>query len=248
MIGKILWVLSFLMLAFSLPGVLHAKDDLIAQTGSVEFNEVTAMFSDNLVPKETLLRDLLLAIAIDHTASNAPDQVKLIGIPYILDKGIKYWARQLAKTPAPLDAIINNALFLLFSKERNKKSQSAALKLMKMAAHLNYWPAKYYIAEKNLEHHLSADYAGTPEAITDRHLKNIARTTMRYYTDCAKRGFAPCQYRIGTWLITNNNQAKDGIKALQSAIQISSDDFRYQDMFDIRRAHAAFIISETNHL
>ncbi len=220
----------------------NVLDEPVSKT--LAFNEVTAMFSDNLTITDELLGDLLLAIAFDHTASNAPTEIKHIGIPFILEKGIKYWAIQLQYPEPPLDAIVNNALFLLFSKERNEDSKKAALQLMQMAANINYWPAKFYVAEHNLRSYLSVDYTVNPSLeILDEELADMAGTTMRYYSDCAKRGFAPCQYRVGTWLIANTENVENGRSALQQAIKTSTDDPRYRDMFVQRRAHAAQIIN-----
>ncbi len=220
----------------------NVLDEPVSKT--LAFNEVTAMFSDNLTTTDELLGDLLLAIAFDHTASNAPAEIKHIGIPYILEKGIKYWAIQLQYPEPSLDAIVNNALFLLFSKERTEEAKKAALKLMQIAANHNYWPAKFYVAEHNLRNYLSVDYGVNPSLeIKDVQLADAARITMEYYNDCAKRGFAPCQYRVGTWLVANGESVEDGLSALQQAIKTSTDDPRYRDMFVQRRAHAAQIIN-----
>lgn len=241
---KLVVVLLVLFASVSF-GVIGAAIENKSSEPMLQFNEVTAMFGRNLEPEPGLLQDLLLAVAVDHTASNVPDAAKEIGIPYILGKGIAHWARRLKKG-APLDVIVNNALYLLYSKDRSEESNKTALNLMKLAASKNYWPAKYYVAETNLKDYLVADYDLNSDAkmlIHDKSIQRVAATTMEYFLDCAKRGFAPCQYRVGTWLLTSEKHAVEALKALESAIHTSMSDSRYKGMFNQRQGHAAIILS-----
>jgi hypothetical protein len=241
---KLVEVLLVLIAIFSF-GVVGANKESKPSEPMLQFNEVTAMFGRNLEPEPGLLQDLLLAVAVDHTASNVPDATKEIGIPYILSRGIAHWASRLKKG-APLDVIVNNALYLLYSKDRSEESDKTALNLMKLAANKNYWPAKYYIAETNLKNYLAADYELNSKVkmlINDKSVQKIADVTMDYFVDCAKRGFAPCQYRVGTWLLTSEMHVAEALKALESTINTSMNDSRYKRIFDQRLGHAALILS-----
>jgi hypothetical protein len=142
--------------------------------------------------------------------------------------------------------IVNNALFLLYAKDRTEESKKTALGLMKLAARKNYWPAKFFVAENNLHQYLSASYdVNTTSSMTieEAKLKTIANTTMQYFNDCAKRGFAPCQYRVGTWLLADEQTVSDSLKALEAAINTSLNDSRYRGIFEDRQSHAALIIA-----
>ena len=240
---KLISILTVVMLSVSLNAYAQSEKEKSPQQ-TVMFNEVSALFGDNLEPEPGALQDLLLAVAVDHTSADVPDATKEIGIPYILDKGIRYWASRLTKN-APLDVIVNNALFLLYAKDRTEASEKAALGLMKLAARKNYWPAKFFVAENNLYQYLSANYdINTTSSLTidEAKLKTIANTTMEYFNDCAKRGFAPCQYRVGTWLLANEQTVSDSLKALDAAINTSLNDSRYRGVFKDRQSHAALIL------
>ena len=240
---RLISILTVVMISVSLNAYAQTEKEESPQQ-TVMFNEVTALFGDNLEPEPGALQDLLLAVAVDHTSMDVPDATREIGIPYILDKGIRYWASRLTKN-APLDVIVNNALFLLYAKDRTEESKKTALGLMKLAARKNYWPAKFFVAENNLHQYLSASYdVNTTSSMTieEAKLKTIANTTMQYFNDCAKRGFAPCQYRVGTWLLADEQTVSDSLKALEAAINTSLNDSRYRGIFKDRQSHAALIL------
>ena len=227
----------------SLAGQSNVKKEEVVETSLL--NEVTIMFGENLNEAQGIEKDLLLAIGVDHTASYSPDEIKEIGIPFILKSGPRYWIAALEAGNYDLPVLVNNALILIYAKESNEETKKSALVLFRIAAEMNYWPAKFYIAEFNLENLLSADYGEQIQdmSIEDAELQRIASKTMEYYRDCAQRGFAPCQYRLGTWLATRQETAANGLKLLESAIKTSLNDSRYEQNFEKRRANAALILA-----
>lgn len=244
MINKLLIFTVFLLpMIFS---SAYSSDDKITDPKNSLVNEVDLLFGNHLNEKEGKLGYLLLAISIDHTALNSPKEIKNIGIPFILAKGVPFYVKQLQKhgKNSKLDIIVNNALYLLYAKNRTDKTAEAGLRLLKIAANRNYWPAKYYIAEHNLEKHLSKEFTDKNElTITDKKQKEIAKLTREYYIDCAKRGFLPCQYRLGTWMLAGNESQEKGVKILKEAAIRSIQDKRYNGYFEVEREHTKLIIS-----
>ena len=194
----------------------------------VTFDKVEAIFGQNLNTDDTTLKTLLLAVAMDQTTPGSPHGQKPIGIPYIIHHGPKYWVSKLKAGEKSLDVLVNNALLLLFTKEKIPKSKIAAFDLMLLAADLGYWPADYYIAESNLSNHLTTDYTSEMplRRVIDNDSLSVAQDTMARYKRCAELGFAPCQYRIGFWLSNSDKTLKDGLRVLRQAINTTLRDTR----------------------
>ena len=201
----------------------------------VTLDIVQELFGHNLDTQDTTLKTLLLAIGMDHTTNESPNVDSHIGIPFIVDKGPAYWVSRLVKSDYEVDVLVNNALLLLFSKEEFPNAQEAADDLMLTAADKGYWPASYYIAERNLNEFLSKDFSkATPSfgEIDTKKLQAIAADTMNRYNECAEIGFAPCQYRIGFWLANSEKTLSDGLNVLRQAIKTTMNDSRYSGVLD----------------
>jgi len=201
----------------------------------VTLDTVQEIFGHNLETQDTTLKTLLLAIGMDHTTNTSPNAESNIGIPFIVDKGPKYWVARLVNKDYEVEVLVNNALLLLFSKEEFPNAQQAADDLMLTASAKGYWPASYYIAERNLNKFLTRDLTkkiSSAGAITTEKLKTIADDTMKRYNECAELGFAPCQYRIGFWLANSEKTVKDGLEVLRRAIKTTMSDKRYFGALD----------------
>ncbi len=201
----------------------------------VTLDTVQEIFGHNLETQDTTLKTLLLAVGFDHTTNTSPNAESNIGIPFIVDKGPKYWVARLVKKDYEVEVLVNNALLLLFSKEELPNAQQAADDLMLMASDKGYWPASYYIAERNLNKFLTRDLTkniSSVGAITTERLKAIADDTMKRYNECAELGFAPCQYRIGFWLANSKKSLNEGLNVLRQAIKTTSKDTRYNGALD----------------
>jgi hypothetical protein len=218
------------MLAFS------ESDTLITEKPfpDVTFDKVQDIFGHNLDTDDTKLKTLLLAIGMDHTSSNSPHSSQRIGIPYIVSDGPDYWASRLKSGDRKLEVFVNNALLILFTKEEIPHAKEAGFALLNTAADSGYWPADYYIAESNLENHLTMDYdsISLKNGIISGDVMTIAKDTMFRYNRCAGMGFAPCQYRIGFWLSNSPQTLKDGLDVLRIAIHTTMNDKRYQGIMD----------------
>jgi hypothetical protein len=200
----------------------------------VSFEKVQEIFGFNLDTNDTLLKTLLLAIAMDHTSSRSPNMGMSIGIPFIVDRGPNYWVDRLEKGESEIEVLVNNAIILLFTKEAIKNSKDAAIQLLRIASDKGHWPADFFTAEVNLEKYLSVDY-GMQTPLTghiNASLSDLAKSTMEKYNRCAEIGFAPCQYRIGFWLLNSPKNSASGIKVLQHAINTTIADTRYQGVMD----------------
>ncbi|QFT57129.1 hypothetical protein [Microbulbifer sp. THAF38] len=200
----------------------------------VTFDKVQEIFGHNLDTDDTVLKTLLLAIGMDHTTTKSPNASQRIGIPYIIHDGPAYWVRRLQSGDNSLEVLVNNALLLLYTIENIPKAKETAFILLKASAEKGYWPADYYIAEVNLEEHLTQDYlSATPSTgLMDNPTKTIAKDTMARYNRCADMGFAPCQFRIGFWLSGSPKSLSDGLNILRAAIHTTRADTRYQGVLD----------------
>lgn len=200
----------------------------------VSFEKVQEVFGFNLDTEDTLLKTLLLAVAMDHTSSTSPNSDQSIGIPFIVDRGPGYWVKRLNNGDRTIEVLANNAILLLFTKEKIPNGKSAAISLMRAAADKGYWPADYFIAEVDLEKTLSIDYT-KPTPLTGKisgEAETIARSTMDKYNRCAEIGFAPCQFRIGFWLLGSSHTTKNGLDVLRHAINTTVNDSRYLGVLD----------------
>ena len=201
----------------------------------VTLDKVQETFGYNLETSDPGKISLLLAIAMDHSATDSPNKIYDIGIPYIVDKGPLYWVRRLHQGDYQPDVLMNNALILLYTKEAIPGKHEAAHQLLLLAADKGYWPAQYYVAERNMNDHLSMDYTRASPATSEirtEALKSLAAQTMDYYKTCAKIGFAPCQFRIGFWLSNSETTLTDGIEMLREAINTTIKDTRYKGVLD----------------
>lgn len=201
----------------------------------VTLDVVQEIFGHNLDTQDATLKTLLLAIGMDHTTNGSPNAKSNIGIPYIVDAGPKYWVTRLIKKDYEVEVLVNNALLLLFSKEELPNAQQAADDLMLAASDKGYWPASYYIAERNLKQFLSKDLSKEATSfveVSTEKLYAIGTDTMRRYNECAEIGFAPCQYRIGFWLANSEKSLTDGLNVLREAINTTINDTRYSGMLD----------------
>lgn len=224
----------------------------IKETPDVTFDRVQAIFGFNLDSTNTKLRTLLLAIAMDHTSKNSPHIHEHIGIPFIVDKGPNYWVSRLAAGDRSLEVLVNNALLYLFAKEALPNAEETALKLFESAADDGYWPADFYVAETYLENELTRNYSNLPplRAEMDAMSQQTAKTAMVHLNRCAEVGFAPCQYRIGFWLMQSPKSLNDGIRVLMVAVDSTVKDSRYGTDLKGALSNAARTIiehhSETN--
>lgn len=200
----------------------------------VSFEKVQEVFGFNLDTEDTLLKTLLLAVAMDHTSSTSPNSDQSIGIPFIVDRGPGYWVKRLKNGDRAIEVLVNNAILLLFTKEEIPNGRDAAINLMRVAADKGYWPADYFVAEVDLEKFLSIDYT-KPTPLTGKisgEAEIIAKSTMDKYNRCAEIGFAPCQFRIGFWLLGSSHTTRDGLNVLRHAINTTVNDSRYQGILD----------------
>lgn len=214
-------------------------------TPEVTFDKVEEIFGYNLDTDDTLLKNLLLAVAIDYTSPKSPNLDKNIGIPFIVDRGPDYWVSRLGKERNNVEVLVNNALLLLFTKEEIPNAKEAAYKLMKSAADRGYWPADYYVADRNLLSHLTKDFSEftvTPKSISSEDINTLAQDTMNRFNRCAEIGFAPCQYRIGFWLANSGKSLKEGLSVLRLAIRTTLKDARYLKALDGAIVKAAKVI------
>lgn len=201
----------------------------------VTLDRVQEIFGHNLETNDTTLKLLLLAIGMDHTTNESPNFGRPIGIPFIVDKGPSYWVSRLIADDHEIEILVNNALLLLFTKEKIPKAKETSLELMQAAADKGYWPANLYVAENNLNKYLAHDFSKpTPSTgkISSDDMKVIAQDTMDRYSQCAEMAFAPCQYRIGFWLANSPDTLKQGLKGLKQAIKTTMNDTRYQGILD----------------
>jgi len=216
----------------------------------VTFDKVQNIFGHNLGTDKETLRNLLLAVAMDHTSTKSSNRDQDIGIPFIVHNGAKYWVSRLADGERELEVLVNNALLLLFTKEDIPQGAETALKLLEIAADMGYWPAVYYVADSSLVSSLSRDYSQfsmVPYNISTETMKTVAKDTMNRFNHCAEIGFAPCQYRIGFWLSNSLGSLKQGTDVLRKAIQTTLADNRYNGVLDEILATAARLIVQEGH-
>ncbi len=201
----------------------------------VTFDRVSEIFGHNLDTSEERLQTLLLAIGMDHTTPTSPHFQEEVGIPFIVHYGPNHWVNRLTSGDMSVDVLVNNALLLLFAEADIPNRDKAAYDLMKKASEKGYWPADYFVAETNLLKHLvSGPDVAIPMApsIENRGLREVAQETMDSFSRCAEVGFAPCRYRVGFWLSNSKQTLHDGLKVLQSAIDVNLKDTRYEDKLD----------------
>lgn len=201
----------------------------------VTLDVVQDIFGFNLDNAQGIEKVFLLAVGMDHTTPNSPHADQEIGIPYIVDKGPKYWVSRLQEGHYDLEVIVNNALLLMFTKEEIPGGKEAASKLLGKASEMGYWPADYYVADYNIANYLARDVtelATATNGIQDPDLKRLASETMAKFNSCAELGFAPCQYRLGFWLTSAENTMKDGLEILMHAIKTTLADKRYQGILN----------------
>jgi len=201
----------------------------------VTLDIVQEIFGHNLDTNDATLRTLLLAIGMDHTTNESPNFKSSIGIPFIVDRGPGYWVERLNSGDHETEVLVNNALLLLFTKEEIAKAKETAFQLMEAAADRGYWPASFYVAENNLTKYLAVDLSDESPLTEEKKsssIQLIAKDTMNRYNECAKMGFAPCQYRVGFWLVGTKKTLKDGLEVLRLAINTTMKDTRYSDVLD----------------
>lgn len=208
----------------------------------VTFDRVSKIFGHNLDTDDGRLKTLLLAIGMDHTTPSSPHTEQKVGIPFIVHYGPDYWVERLTGGETSVDVLVNNALLLLFAEAEIPNREQAAFDLMERAADSGYWPAAYFVAETNLLTHLVREpEISTPTSLQIDHSgqERLAQETMAAYNRCAEIGFAPCQFRIGFWLINSPENLSDGLRVLQVAIDTSLKDTRYDGVLDNVVANAA---------
>jgi hypothetical protein len=201
----------------------------------VTFDRVTEVFGDNLDTNDERLKTLLLAVAMDHSSPESPNRAEQVGVPYIVHFGPAYWVRRLTDGDNSVEVLANNALLLLFAEADIPGREKAAVSLMERAAKADYWPADYFIAETNLAEHLmrdTNDLVPLTKVINQTGMREIAMNTMEAYNRCAKIGFAPCRYRIGFWLANSESSFDDGLRVLQTAVDTTLKDTRYDGVLD----------------
>lgn len=212
----------------------------------VELRQVQAIFGDRLETSKGELKLLLLAVAMDHTSPNSPHLEEKIGIPYIVSSGPKHWVSRLQKGERSVEVLVNNALLLLYTKETIPGSQTMARDLLRAAASKGYWPADYYVAEIQLQESLVKDeqqFSLRTNSIVDFQQKEIARDTFTRLSRCAEIGFAPCQYRVGFWLLAEERKRNDGVNALRQAVKTTLQDPRYKGLLESSVTSAAIMIA-----
>lgn len=212
----------------------------------LEPGQVQAIFGSNLETSKEELELLLLAVAMDHTSPNSPNINHNIGIPYIVGNGPKYWVNRLEQGDRSVDVLVNNALLLLYTKEEIPGGNELANDLLRAAASAGYWPADYYVAEIQLKENLVRDekqFSLTANSIVDVHQKQIAQDTFSRLSRCAEIGFAPCQYRVGFWLLAEDERISDGVKALRQAVKTTLEDQRYNGVLDSLVSSAATMVA-----
>lgn len=212
----------------------------------VEFKQVQAIFGDRLETSKAELKLLLLAVAMDHTSPNSPTIKQRIGIPYVVSSGPRYWVTRLQDGERSLEVLVNNALLLLYTKESIPGGQKMARDLLRAAAAKGYWPADYYVAEIQLQESLFKDeqqFSLLTDSIVDLQRKKIAQDTFAKLSRCAEIGFAPCQYRVGFWLLAEEDRRSDGVKALRQAVKTTLQDQRYKGVLDSSVSSAASMIA-----
>lgn len=223
----------FHALLFSIVCTKAVAEAQLKHAPEVTFDKVEAIFGHNLDTDNTALATLLLAIGMDHTTPSSPYQHLDIGIPFIVNKSPDYWVKRLNNKDNSVDVLVNNALLLLFTKEDIPNKYEMAVRLMEQASEKGYWPARYFIAEHNLERVLSQ------QTNSSGMNKKVAEETMSTLNQCADIGFAPCQYRIGFWLSSQDGTLKDGLTILQQAIKTTVADQRYDGVLDAAVVNAA---------
>lgn len=196
----------------------------------VTFDRVENLFGNNLTFAKESKKLFLLAVAMDHTSKNSTHRNEQIGVPFIVAGGADYWVGRLGREDYPIDVLVNNAILLLFGKENIEGSEAAGLKLLNAASKKGYWPARYYIAEHNIAELLQEpnDFSVVPSSETFEK----ATETMSILNSCSEMGFAPCQYRIGFWLMSTEETFQDGLKVLRAAINTTVLDRRYIGILD----------------
>lgn len=202
---------------------------------------IQAIFMNNLKTKEPTLSGLLLAIAIDHTSKGSPHIHEEVGIPYIVSKTPLYWGGRLKDGDEDIDVLVNNALLLLFTDHDIPDSVNIAYILLHKAADKGYWPADFYIAERNLVSYF-IDVGTEQNQLLPEELMVIGNNTMDRYNNCASMGFPLCKFRIGFWLSGSDDSLADGIKVLRDAIDTTLKDRRYKEELDTAVVMAATLI------
>jgi hypothetical protein len=230
-------------LAFSAMSIINAH---AVPAPEVTYDLVQNIFGFNLEEEGTLRQSLLLAVGMDHTTPESPFNKERIGIPFIVDAGPNFWVNRLKSGERQLEVMVNNALLLMFTKEVIPNQELVARRLLEAAAKQSYWPADFYIAEYNLTNQLTRDYQN-PDLVRlplkdNEALQVVARDTMERFNRCAAIGFAPCQYRIGFWLASNQETIGDGVHVLQQAIATTLADTRYKGRLEGAAINAARVI------
>jgi len=226
------------------PSMDDNKTDIeLKPTPQVTEESVQGIFGNNLETKDPLLSGLLLAIAIDHTSKGSPHINEEIGIPYIVERTPLYWGKELKEGNEDIDVFVNNALLLLFTEHSISDSNKVADHLLNKAANKGYWPAEFYIAERNLLTHL-VQGGGSNHRLLPDEIKFIADETMDRYNTCASMGFPICKFRIGFWLSSAESTFANGISVLRDAIGTTLNDRRYKDSLDTAVIMAATLIVE----
>lgn len=238
---KLITVFCFLIsqLTFS----IHANS---RTAPDVTFDKVKPIFGFNLDSEDPTLRNLLLAISMDHTSEKSPYADQNIGIPFIVDREPDYWAGRLAEDEKwETEVLVNNALLLLFADQNIPNAKEHAMKLMQGAAAQGYWPADFYIADMNIRNVLSrntSEFRVVNGSFEMSKYQDIAQDTITRLNNCAAVGFAPCQFRIGFWLSGSEKTLSDGITVLRAAIQTTLKDKRYTGILENYIAQASNII------
>lgn len=209
--------------------------------------EVHSIFGERLSQGSRPENLLLLAIAMDQQSRESPTRDEKIGIPYISSAGAGYWVRlfQQEKDAPSLDTLVNNALILIYAKDQaiaDPVREKAALRLLSVAAELNYWPAQVYVSERRL----AAWRQGvTPMPMKREKAEAEKGQVVEYLESCMRIGFAPCQFQLGFWYIQEPASQKMGMNLLEAGVEVVRRDKRYttsaETMNDLHKSLAILV-------
>lgn len=204
--------------------------------------EVHSIFGERLSQGSRPENLLLLAIAMDQQSRESPTRDEKIGIPYISSAGPGYWVRlfQQEKGAPSLDTLVNNALILIYAKDQaiaDPVREKAALRLLSVAAELNYWPAQVYVSERRLA---AWRHGVTPIPMKREKAEAEKGQVVEYLESCMRIGFAPCQFQLGFWYLQEPSSQQMGMNLLQAGVEVVRRDKRYttssETMTDMKKA------------
>ena len=209
---------------------LSAADSAMDSIPNPTEQDLQEVFGDRLEHGNRAASLLLLAIAFDQQSKNSPTRQEQIGIPYIATAGPGYWVRLFQQeTTRSLDTVVNVALILTYAKDQNftgDERDQAAIKLLSVAAIRDYWPAQVYWAERQLQAWQQRAIP-TPMKGNEGEISDEALRTFQYLSDCARIGFAPCQFQLGFWYLQDVTTREAGIELLSAGVEVARRDPRY---------------------